>query len=90
MILPLTALPRLDVTFASTKSDVLARDSELDKQGLLNRAQVLERVAGVPFCNTSPLNFPRLLDDPDHIAANLRRPRHRPPRGQRRDAVSVP
>jgi len=51
---------------------VLAKDANLERQGLHNRAKVLERVAGVPFYNTSPLDFRRLLDDPEHIAANLR------------------
>jgi type I restriction enzyme M protein len=72
VILPLTVLRRLDATLAPTKAAVLAKDAELDREGLVNRAKVLERVAGVPFYNTSPLDFRRLLDDPDHIAANLR------------------
>ncbi|MDP3712156.1 MAG: class I SAM-dependent DNA methyltransferase [Mycobacteriales bacterium] len=72
VILPLTVLRRLDATLAPTKAAVLAKDAELDRQGLHNRAKVLERVAGVPFYNTSPLDFRRLLDDPEHIAANLR------------------
>jgi len=71
VILPLTVLRRLDATLAPTKAEVLAKDAALDKQGFLNRAKVLERVTGVPFYNTSPLDFRRLLDDPDHIAANL-------------------
>jgi type I restriction enzyme M protein len=72
VILPLTVLRRLDATLAPTKVAVLAKDGVLDRQGLHNRAKVLERVAGVPFYNTSPLDFRRLLDDPEHIAANLR------------------
>jgi type I restriction enzyme M protein len=72
VILPLTVLRRLDATLAETKAAVLAKDADLDRQGLQNRAKVLERVAGVPFYNTSPLDFRRLLDDPEHIAANLR------------------
>ncbi|HVT63694.1 MAG TPA: class I SAM-dependent DNA methyltransferase [Mycobacteriales bacterium] len=72
VILPLTVLRRLDATLAPTKAAVLAKDAELDRQGLVNRAKVLERVAGLSFYNTSPLDFRRLLDDPDHIAANLR------------------
>jgi len=72
VILPLTVLRRLDATLAPTKAAVLAKDAELDRQGLHNRAKVLERVAGVPFYNTSPLDFRRLLDDPEHIAPNLR------------------
>ena len=72
VILPLTVLRRLDATLAATKAPVLAKDAELDRQGLQNRGKVLERVAGVPFYNTSPLDFRRLLDDPEHIAANLR------------------
>ena len=72
VILPLTVLRRLDATLAPTKAAVLAKDADLERQGLRNRAKVLERVAGVPFYNTSPLDFRRLLDDPEHIAANLR------------------
>jgi len=72
VILPLTVLRRLDATLAPTKAAVLVKDADLDRQGLHNRAKVLERVAGVPFYNTSPLDFRRLLDDPEHIAANLR------------------
>jgi len=70
--LPLTVLRRLDATLAPTKAGVLAKDADLERQGLPNRAKVLERVAGVPFYNTSPLDFRRLLDDPEHIAAGLR------------------
>jgi type I restriction enzyme M protein len=72
VILPLTVLRRLDATLAPTKAAVLKKDADLEKQGLHNRAKVLERVAKVPFYNTSPLDFRRLLDDPEHIAANLR------------------
>ncbi len=72
VILPLTVLRRLDATLTTTKAAVLAKDADLERQGLHNRAKVLERVAGVPFYNTSPLDFRRLLDDPEHVAANLR------------------
>jgi len=72
VILPLTVLRRLDATLTATKAAVLAKDADLERQGLQNRAKVLQRVAGVPFYNTSPLDFRRLLDDPEHIAANLR------------------
>ena len=72
VILPLTVLRRLDATLAPTKVAVLARDADLEAQGLVNRAKVLERISDVPFYNTSPLDFRRLLDDPDHIAANMR------------------
>ncbi|MCU1621299.1 MAG: type restriction-modification system DNA-methyltransferase subunit [Frankiales bacterium] len=71
VILPLTVLRRLDATLAPTKAAVLAKDAALERQGLQNRAKVLERVAGVPFYNTSPLDFRRLLDDPENIARNL-------------------
>ncbi len=72
VILPLTVLRRLDATLAPTKAAVLTRDADLERQGLHNRARVLELVAGVPFYNTSPLDFRRLLDDPEHIGPNLR------------------
>ncbi len=72
VILPLTVLRRLDATLTATKAAVLSKDADLEREGYQNRAKVLERVAGVPFYNTSPLDFRRLLDDPEHIAANLR------------------
>lgn len=71
VILPMTLLRRLDATLAPTKAAVLAKDAELERQGLVNRAKVLERTAGMSFYNTSALDFRRLLDDPDHIARNI-------------------
>jgi len=55
----------------------LTKDADLERQGLHNRAKVLERVAGVPFYNTSPLDFRRLLDDPALRVS--RRSRYVPP-----------
>jgi hypothetical protein len=38
--------PRRSFTLAPTKAAVLARDADLDRQRLVHRAKVLERVAG--------------------------------------------
>jgi type I restriction enzyme M protein len=71
VILPLTVLRRLDCVLEPTKDTVVARARELaGKMG--NIDPLLLRAARQPFYNTSPLTFPRLLDDAPNIAANLR------------------
>ncbi|MGH9306019.1 MAG: type I restriction-modification system subunit M [Acidimicrobiales bacterium] len=71
VILPLTVLRRLDCVLEPTKPAVLARAAKLQGQ-VDNVEPVLCTVAGQRFYNTSPLDFPRLLDDPAHVAGNLR------------------
>src|SRR6266498_230262 len=71
VILPLVVLRRLDCVLEPTKADVLARAAKL-KGRVENVAPVLESVAGEQFYNTSPLDLPRLLDDPTNVAGNLR------------------
>ena len=71
VILPLTVLRRFDCVLADTKDDVLAADRVHANQSENVRRQLLAAAAQRPFYNTSPFDFPRLLDDPDHIAANL-------------------
>ena len=71
VILPLTVLRRLDCVLERTKADVLARYEKV-KGNFDNPGPILEGVAGEQFYNTSPLDLPRLLDDPGNIAANLR------------------
>ena len=71
VILPLTVLRRLDCVLAPTKRAVLDRAAEL--RGRVDSPErLLLRTSGQPFYNTSPLDFPRLLDDAPNLAQNLR------------------
>ena len=63
VILPLTVLRRLDCVLEPTKAAVLDRAAKLSGQ-VENVEPVLCTVAGEQFYNISPLDFPRLLDDP--------------------------
>src|SRR5437899_12711321 len=63
VILPLTVIRRLDCVLDPTKKAVLDRASKL-KGKVENIEPVLCSVSGEQFFNTSPLDFPRLLDDP--------------------------
>ena len=71
VILPLTVLRRLDCVLEPTKAAVVARAAKLRGQ-VDNVEPVLCAVAGERFYNTSPIDFPRLLDDPAQVAGNLR------------------
>jgi type I restriction enzyme M protein len=71
VILPLTVIRRLDCVLGPTKAAVLEQAARLPAS-LENREPVLCASSGVPFYNTSKLDFPKLLDDPDNVAANLR------------------
>lgn len=71
MILPLVVIRRLDCVLEPTKDAVLGRAKSL-KGRVENVEPVLCSVAGQQFYNTSQLDFLRLLDDPNHIADNLR------------------
>jgi type I restriction enzyme M protein len=71
VILPMTVLRRLDCVLDRTKTEVLKKKDELDKKGVKNLDPHLRPISGVPFYNTSKLDFPRLLGDPAQIAENL-------------------
>ena len=71
VVLPLTVLRRLDCVLEPTKADVLAKHAEVAGR-FENVEPILRGVAGQQFFNTSKLDFPKLLDDPNNIAANLR------------------
>lgn len=71
IILPLTVIRRLDSALEPTKQAVLDRAATLP-QDLENRDPVLKRTAGHRFYNDSPFTFARLIDDPQHLAENLR------------------
>jgi type I restriction enzyme M protein len=56
VILPFTVLRRLDCVLEPTKDEVVARSRELQRR-ITTPEEILNRVAGQPFYNTSPLNF---------------------------------
>jgi len=71
VILPLLVLRRLDAVLEPTKAKVLATAVRLE--GVTNNpGPLLKKASGVPFYNTSPLSFAKLLDDPNSLAGNLR------------------
>jgi type I restriction enzyme M protein len=70
VILPLTVIRRLDCVLEPTKDAVLEKHKQLTGR-VENVAPVLEAVADEKFFNTSPLTFPKLLDDPSTIADSL-------------------
>lgn len=73
VILPLTVLRRLDCVLAKSKPKVLAKYEELKKakqpDGTIER--MLIRLTGVPFYNTSKLDFEKLTGDPNNVGAHL-------------------
>jgi type I restriction enzyme M protein len=71
VILPLTVLRRLDCVLEPTKKAVLDRAARL-KGKVENVEPVLCTVSGEQFYNLSPLDLPRLLDDPGQLGGNLR------------------
>lgn len=71
VILPLTVLKRLDSALEPTKQKVLERYNELD--GKVSDLRILRRITGYDFYNISPFTFKKLLENPTHIARNLRR-----------------
>lgn len=73
VILPLTVLRRLDCALETTKDKVLAKLAGLKGSKVANIEPILNRVTGVPFHNTSKLDFQKLKGEPDKIAANLTR-----------------
>lgn len=73
VILPLTVLRRFDCLLAPSKERVLeAAKANKGKSENFVR-QKLRGITRHPFYNLSPFDMPRLLDDPDHLAANLNR-----------------
>jgi type I restriction enzyme M protein len=71
VILPMTVLRRLDCVLEPTKDKVLEKHKELSKKKLKDPEPFLNRIAGVPFHNTSKFTFAKLKGDPNNIAANL-------------------
>ncbi|MBN2287046.1 MAG: SAM-dependent DNA methyltransferase [Tissierellales bacterium] len=71
VMLPMTALRRLDCALEPTKEDVLKKFKELEGSKVKNIEPILNRIAGYNFHNTSRYTFQRLKDEPENIAPNL-------------------
>ena len=72
VVLPFTVLRRLDCVLAPMKKAVLAKMEQLPTAiDDTMREAILNQASGHAFHNTSPFTFEKLLDDPEHIAANL-------------------
>jgi type I restriction enzyme M protein len=72
VVLPLTVLRRFDCVLAPVKQDMLDTHQRV-KDRVENFAPLLDALTSVDgLWNTSKFDIPKLLDDPDHIADNLR------------------
>lgn len=71
VILPLTVLRRIDCVLEPTKQEVL-KQHERFKGKLDNLDPIIRKASGYAFYNTSPYTFERLLEDPPHLADNLK------------------
>jgi type I restriction enzyme M protein len=71
VMLPMTALRRLDCVLEPTKEKVLKRLERLRGSPVKDLEPILNRVAGQSFHNTSKFDFRTLKGDPNNIAANL-------------------
>ena len=71
VILPLTVLRRFDCVLAETKVAVLSAEGRYRGRSENVRRGLLEQASGRSFYNTSRLDFARLTDDSNQIAANL-------------------
>ena len=71
VILPMTVIRRLDAVLAPTKDETLAENERLEKSGFPEaaRAQLLTRVTGVSFYNTSRFTLGTLAasDNPQRL-----------------------
>lgn len=72
VILPLTVLRRLDCVLEPTKDAVLKRAKDL-KGKVRNIDPILQQITGQQVYNTSRFTFTRLMEDPNNVAANLRK-----------------
>ena len=72
VILPFTVLRRLDCVLAPAKADMLAKHEQV-KGRVENFGPVLDALTDIEgLWNTSRFDLPKLLDDPDNLADNLR------------------
>ncbi len=73
VILPFTVLRRIDCVIDPVKADMLAKYESTKAAGIDNHGPVLDRLTDTQHLwNTSKYDISKLLDDTDHIAANLR------------------
>lgn len=73
VILPLTVLRRIDCVIDPVKQEMLAKYEQTKASGIENHGPVLDRLTDTPgVWNTSKYDMVKLLDDTDHLAANLR------------------
>jgi type I restriction enzyme M protein len=73
VILPFTVLRRIDCVLEPTKDRVIAANAKYGKElGEKALHAHLSAIAGYAFYNTSQYTFARLLEDYEHLAANLR------------------
>ncbi|KXX64639.1 type I restriction-modification system subunit M [Marichromatium gracile] len=71
VILPFILLRRLDQVLAQTREAVWAADRASEGLPEALREKMLMKAAGCGFYNLSRLDLPKLLQDPDNIAASL-------------------
>jgi type I restriction enzyme M protein len=72
VVLPLTVLRRFDCVLAPVKQDMLDTYERV-KGKVENFGPMLDALTSVDgLWNTSRFDLPKLLDDPDHVADNLR------------------
>ncbi|WP_029461225.1 type I restriction-modification system subunit M [Solidesulfovibrio alcoholivorans] len=71
VILPLTVLRRFDCLLAPTKAEVLKQHRALEGKPENIVRSLLQKITKRPFYNTSKLDFPKLLNDPNQLAQNL-------------------
>lgn len=67
VIIPMTILRRFECALEGTKAKLLAEHKSTPNMP----AKMLQRISGFSFYNISPFSLNNLLDDPEHIAANL-------------------
>jgi type I restriction enzyme M protein len=72
VVLPMAVLRRFDCALECTKTDVLDQYEQVKELPEEIRDEILNRVAGQQFNNTSKYDFQRLQSDADNIADNLR------------------
>lgn len=71
VILPLTVLRRFDCLLAPAKEKSLAKFTKVKDKPEKYIEKEMREITGFPFYNSSPLDFKKLLDDPNHISRAL-------------------
>ena len=71
VMLPMTVLRRLDCIVEESKDKVLAELPKHAGKAPETVEKIILKKFDLPFVNSSKFTFRKLLDDPDHIAANF-------------------